>query len=292
MCWPLNWALNNAARGMLRLMGVAETSDLDAAYSGAELRQLIGASRQLGAMKKQEHDMLGAILDLEKVEVAEVMTHRSNIVAIDADAPVEEIVRQVLEGPYTRYPVWRGDPDTITGVLHAKDVLAAVQRLGDKVTAADLRRLATAPWFIPDTTSRVHQLLAFRQRRAHLAFVVDEYGALMGLVTLEDILEEIVGDIVDEKDIEMSGVKLEPDGSVLVEGRVTIRDLNRQFDWHLPDDEATTVAGLLMHEARKIPAAGESFRFHGFCFEVARRQRHQLTLLRITHESAPADDRS
>ena len=283
LCWPLNWALNGAARGMLRLMGVAEASHLEA-YSAAELRQLIGASRQLGAMKKQEHDMLGAILDLEKVEVAEVMTHRSNIVAINGDAPVEEIIRNVLEGPHTRYPVWRGDPDTITGVLHAKDVLATVQRLGDKVTVADLRRTASPPWFVPDTTSLVHQLLAFRQRRAHLAFVIDEYGALLGLVTLEDILEEIVGDIVDEKDVEMAGVKQEPDGSVLVEGRVTIRDLNRQFDWQLPDEEATTVAGLLMHEARRIPEVGESFAFHGFRFEVARRQRHQLTLLRIARE--------
>ncbi|MEK0083613.1 hemolysin family protein [Benzoatithermus flavus] len=289
LCWPLNWALNAAARSVLRLLGVAEATHLDA-YSGAELRQLIGASRQLGAMPKQEHDMLGAILDLEKVEVSEVMTHRRNIVSINADAPVEEIVRQVLEGPYTRYPLWRGDPDTIIGVLHAKDVLAAVQRQGAKVTAADLRKLATPPWFIPDTTSLVHQLLAFRQRRAHLAFVIDEYGALMGLVTLEDILEEIVGDIVDEKDVEMSGVKQEPDGSVLVEGRVTIRDLNRQFDWHLPDEEATTVAGLLMHEARRIPEVGESFVFHGFRFEVVRRLRHQLTLLRIRPEvTTPAE---
>ena len=236
---------------------MAEASDLEV-FSGAELRQLIGASRQVGEVRKQEHDMLGAVFDLEKLEVGEVMTHRRNIVSINADAPVEEIVRQVLEGPYTRYPIWRGDPDTITGVLHAKDVLAAVQRLGAELTGADLRRLAAPPWFIPDTTSLLHQLLAFRQRRAHLAFVVDEYGALMGLVTLEDILEEIVGDIVDEKDVEMSGVQQEADGSILVEGRVTIRDLNRQFDWNLPDDEATTVAGLLIYEARRIPEVGES----------------------------------
>jgi Mg2+/Co2+ transporter CorB len=284
LCWPLNWALNRAAGGILRVLGVAEASPIDV-YSGAELRQLIGASRRLGGMRKQEHDMLGAILDLEKVEVGEVMTHRRSIVSINADAPVEEILRQVLEGPYTRYPLWRGDPDTIIGVLHAKDVLATVQRGGDKATSAELRRLAAPPWFIPDTTSLLHQLLAFRQRRAHLAFVVDEYGALMGLVTLEDILEEIVGDIIDEKDIEMAGVKQEADGSVLVEGRVTIRDLNRQFDWRLPDEEATTVAGLLMYEARRIPEEGEQFRFHGFCFEVVRRQRHQLTLLRIRPET-------
>ena len=161
----------------------------------------------------------------------------------------------MLEAPYTRYPIWRGDPDTITGVLHAKDVLASVQRAGAKLTNAELRRLATPPWFVPDTTSLLHQLLAFRQRRSHLAFVVDEYGALMGLVTLEDILEEIVGDIVDEKDVEVSGIQQEGDGSFLVEGRVTVRDLNRQLDWQLPDDEATTVAGLLIYEARRIPEA-------------------------------------
>jgi CBS domain containing-hemolysin-like protein len=289
LCWPLNWCLNTASRSVLRLFGVAEAGHLDA-YSGAELRQLIGASRQLGAMEKQEHDMLGAILDLERVEVGEVMAHRRNIVSLNADAPVEETVRQVLEGPYTRYPLWRGDPDTIIGVLHGKDVLAAIQKHGPKVTGADLRKLATPPWFIPDTTSLLHQLLSFRQRRAHLAFVVDEYGALQGLVTLEDILEEIVGDIVDEKDVEISGVKQEADGSVLVEGRVTIRDLNRQFDWELPDEEATTVAGLLMHEARRIPKTGDSFHFHGFRFEVVRRERHQLTLLRIRPDDhAPAE---
>ena len=280
MCWPLNWALNSASRACLRFLGVAEASGHEV-FSGAELRQLIGASHQLGEVRKQEHDMLGAVFDLEKVEVGEVMTHRRSIVSLNADAPVQEIVRQVLEGPHTRYPLWRGDPDTIIGVLHAKDVLAAVQRSGANLGNAELRRLASPPWFVPDTTSLLHQLLAFRQRRAHLAFVIDEYGALMGLVTLEDILEEIVGDIVDEKDVEVSGVQQEGDGALLVEGRVTVRDLNRQFGWELPDEEATTLAGLLIYEAGRIPEVGESFDFHGFRFEVLRRQRHQLTLLRL-----------
>jgi CBS domain containing-hemolysin-like protein len=287
LCWPLNWALNAASRACLRALGVAEAADHEV-FSGAELRQLIGVSRQVGEVRKQEHDMLGAVFDLEKLEVGEVMTHRRNIVSLNADAPVEEIVQQVLAAPYTRYPIWRGDPDTITGVLHAKDVLASVQRAGARLSNAELRRLATPPWFVPDTTSLLHQLLAFRQRRAHLAFVVDEYGALMGLVTLEDILEEIVGDIVDEKDVEVSGVQQESDGSLVVEGRVTVRDLNRQFDWNLPDDEATTVAGLLIYEARRIPEVGENFLFHGFRFEVLRRQRHQITLLRLRPQQEPS----
>ena len=286
VCWPLNWALNEASRGILRLAGVAEAGHHES-YSPEELRSLIEASREQGEMKKQETDMLASILDLERVEVGEIMTHRRNVISLNADAPVEEIVQRVLDGPHTRYPLWSGEPDTIVGVLHAKDLLAAVRKVGDRLKPADIRQLASPPWFVPDTTSLLHQLLAFRQRRAHLAFVVDEYGTLQGLVTLEDILEEIVGDILDEKDIEVAGVRTEPDGSVLVEGRVTIRDLNRQFDWELPDEEATTIAGLVLHEARRIPDAGETFTFHGFRFDILRRQRHQLTLLRIKPEQPP-----
>ena len=285
VCWPLNWTLNTAARGVLHGLGVAEVSHTEV-YSADELRGLIDASKALGAMRKQEHDMLGAVLDLEKVEVREVMTHRRDMLSLDGTATAAEIIAQITEGPFTRYPIWAGDRDAIVGVLHAKDALSAARRLGDAITTADLRKLASPPWFIPDTTSLLHQLLAFRQRRAHLALVIDEYGALMGLVTLEDILEEIVGDIADEKDVVVAGVRAEPDGTVLAEGRVTIRDLNRQFDWELPDDEATTLAGLVMHEARRIPEVGENFTFHGFKVEIVRRQRHQLTLLRIKREAA------
>lgn len=287
LAWPAVRLVSLIVDGVLRLLRLHGSGKSDVSAADV-LRGTLAIVSAKGGMRKHEHDMLGAILDLERVVVGEVMTHRRGIVGINADAPLGEIVRQVLEGPYTRYPLWRGDPDTIIGVLHVKDVLAEIHRRGPDLAGLDVRKLATPPWFIPDTTSLLHQLLAFRQRRAHLAFVVDEYGALLGLVTLEDILEEIVGDIVDEKDVEMSGVKQEPDGAVLVEGRVTIRDLNRQFGWQLPDDEATTVAGLLMHEARRIPEAGESFRFHGFRFEVVRRVRHQLALLRIRPE-VPAE---
>ncbi len=285
-CYPLNWALNRASRAVLRLFKVAEASHIEV-YSGQELRGLIGNSRRHGAMRKLESDMLGGILDLGEVEVGEVMTHRKDMVSIDVATPLAEVVRFVQEKPFTRYPMWRGDPDTIVGVLHAKDLLSAVFRAGPEASSqVRLADIAVAPWFIPDTTSLGHQLLAFRQRRAHLAIVVDEYGALQGLVTLEDIIEEIVGDISDEKDIVVPGVRPQPDGSVLVEGRVTLRDLNRQFDWQLPDEEATTVAGLLINEARRIPEVGQSFAFHGFRFEVLRRQRHQITLLKIRPEPA------
>jgi Mg2+/Co2+ transporter CorB len=204
-------------------------------------------------------------------------------VSIDADAPPDEIFERIVTTPHTRYPLWRGDPDSIIGVLHAKDVLAQARNQPHDPAAAgvDVAALATPPWFIPNTTALLHQLLLFRQRRSHLAFVVDEYGALMGLVTLEDILEEIVGEITDEKDIETVGVEPQADGSVLVAGWVTLRDLNRQFGWKLPDAEAATVAGLLIYEAQKIPEAGQKFSFHGFRFEVLRRQHNQVVLLRI-----------
>jgi CBS domain containing-hemolysin-like protein len=278
--FPLNWALNHAARGVLAAFNVAEVSHHEV-FSSEELRDLIDLSRRHGLVGKQERDMLGGILDLAGVEVSEVMTHRKDMASIDADAPAEQIFDQVVESPYTRLPVWRGDPDSIIGVLHAKDLLGRVRGDPAKLAGLDVAALATPPWFIPDTTDLLHQLLAFRQRRSHLAFVVDEYGALMGLVTLEDILEEIVGEITDEKDVEAVGIEPQPDGSVLVSGWVTVRDLNRHFGWKLPHDEAATVAGLVIYEARMIPEVGQSFAFHDFRFEVLRRQRNQIMLLRI-----------
>ena len=138
------------------------------------------------------------------------------------------------------------------------------------------------PWFIPESTSLLDQLQAFRKRHEHFALVVDEYGSLMGIVTLEDILEEIVGDIADEHDVVVAGVRPQGDGSYVVEGSVTIRDLNRQFEWDLPDEEAATAAGLILHESRRIPEVGQAFMFHGFRFEILRRLRHQITSVRIT----------
>ncbi len=280
LLFPLNWLLDRAARSILRLLGLDRTPHIEV-LTADELRSLILASHRHGAMPKQERDMLDAILDLSEVEVREVMTHRRQMVTIDADRPLAEVVEQIANSPYSRFPIWRGEPDRIIGVVHAKDVLAAAWRAGPDTSKLDLESLASPPWFIPETTSLLHQLLAFRKRREHLALVVDEYGSLLGLVTLEDILEEIVGEIVDERDVETAGIQVEADGAVLVEGRVTIRDLNRRMDWNLPEEEAATVAGLVIAEAERIPEPGERFVFHGFEFEVLRRQRHQLTLLRV-----------
>jgi Mg2+/Co2+ transporter CorB len=277
---PLTKFLGGIINIILRLVGAA-TSTAPLAQAYEEIRSTIELHKQEGEIAKHDRDMLGGILDLGEVPVADIMTHRRDMVMIDANASLDETVKLVEDNPFTRYPVWRDDPDQIVGYLHARDLLVAVKRAQETGTSIDIESLLSEPWFIPDTTSLKGQLLAFRQRRQHLAIVVDEYGSIMGLVTLEDIIEEIVGDIVDEKDIEVQGVRVQADGSLLVDGKVTVRDLNRQFDWRLPDDEAATIAGLVIHEAQRIPEVGQAFSFHGFRFEVKARKGHQVTRMRV-----------
>jgi Mg2+/Co2+ transporter CorB len=231
--------------------------------------------------------MLRSILDLAEVPVSDIMQHRRNIVMIDADQPAATVVEEVLASPYTRIPLWRGSTDNIVGVLHIRALLRALQAAGGNAAAIDVAGLAAPPWFIPENTNLLDQLQAFRKRREHFALVVDEYGTLLGIVTLEDILEEIVGDIADEHDLKMPpGVAPQPDGAWRVDGTVTIRDLNRELGWQLPDEHASTIAGLVLYEARRIPEAGQVFAFHGFRFEILERQRNQITRLRITPLSA------
>jgi Mg2+/Co2+ transporter CorB len=246
-----------------------------------ELRGVIDLHHGPGRDVPHERAMLKSILDLGSVLVGEIMVHRKNITMIDANDPPATIVENVLACPFTRVPLYKGDPDNIIGILNAKALLRAVQAHGE-VNNLDITTIATSPWFVPESTDLLEQLQAFRQRREHFALVVDEYGSLMGIVTLEDILEEIVGDITDEHDIMVRGVRPQADGSYIVDGNVTIRDLNRQFEWELPDEDAATVAGLVLYEVRLIPEVGQTFMLSGFRFEILRRHRHQITLLRIT----------
>jgi len=268
-------------RGMLKLTGATVTAELGAESSEAELRGAIDLHAEVVGEEKESGAMLHSILDLGDVIIGDIMVHRSNLSTIDADQPPEKIVEAVMASPHTRLPLWRGEPDNIIGVLHAKALLRAVHA-GGRLEDVDIVGLALPPWFVPESTTLLDQLHAFRARREHFAIVVDEYGALMGIVTLEDIIEEIVGDIEDEHDIGVTGVKREADGSYVVDGTVTIRDLNREFDWRLPDDDVATVAGLVLHEARRIPDPGQVFSFHGFRFEVLERQRNQIRLLKLT----------
>lgn len=274
--------------GVLRLCGVSVDAGLGHDEREEELRGLIEMHADGGEEVEHERAMLRSILDLADVEVSEIMTHRRNVRMLDADAPLGDLLEQVLDSPFTRVPLYKGESDNIVGVLHVKALLRAIRAHGGSAPE-DLKivEIANDPWFIPDTTTLLDQLQAFRERREHFALVVDEYGSFMGVVTLEDILEEIVGDILDEHDVAVAGVRVQADGSVVVNGTVTIRDLNREFGWSLPDEEASTIAGLVLYEARRIPEVGQEFAFHGFRFRILRRQRNQITLLRLTRLDIP-----
>ncbi|MFC3206805.1 transporter associated domain-containing protein [Aquamicrobium soli] len=240
-----------------------------------------GAGERNGQPAGLARNRLDDRFELNELEVSDVMVHRTNMRSVNADNAPEAVVREILQSPHTRMPLWRGSLDNIVGVLHAKDLLRALNEVENDFSRIDVMKVAAKPWFVPDTTTLQEQLNAFLRRKAHFAIVVDEYGEVEGLVTLEDIIEEIVGEIADERDIDMQGVKREADGSVVVDGTVPIRDLNRALDWNLPDDEATTVAGLVIHEARSIPEEKQAFTFHDKRFIVMKRDKNRIARIRI-----------
>jgi Mg2+/Co2+ transporter CorB len=279
---PLTKAINFLAQQSLHILGINITNDMSAAAAADELRGAIELHAGSSGEAEYERAMLKSILDLTSVEVTEIMRHRKTMFMINIDFSNKKIVDQVLNAPYTRIPVWKENPDNIVGVLHAKDLLRAVQIHEGDLEKLDIEKIASMPWFIPETTTLFSQLAAFRERREHFALVVDEYGDLQGMVTLEDILEEIVGEIVDEHDVEIPGVRITPDGTYVVDGTVTLRDLNRLYGWSLPDEHAATLAGLVLHETREIPEVGQSFIIHGFRMDILRQHRHQITQVRLT----------
>jgi len=269
-------------RQMLAMFGVKSGQGEPLLPAYERLRGAVDLLHREGSFEKHDRDMVGGLLDLRDLTVADVMIHRTEVITADAGEPPEKVVEVLLKELVTRVPLWRGTPENIVGILHVKDLLRAIQEAGGDPKKIDIMAVARPPWFVPEIRPLSEQLKAFRRRRTPLAIVVDEYGEFMGIVTLEDILEEIVGDISDEHDVEVPGVRPQPDGSVNVDGSVPIRDLNRAMDWNLPDAEATTIAGLVIHEARSIPEPGQSFTFHGFRFQVLRRNRNRLEALRIT----------
>jgi len=274
---------------VLGIFGVRQAEHEDVVPAHDEIRGTIELHHKEGGVEREHRDMIGGILDLRELTVGDVMVHRKNIDAVDADLPASEVIREVMESGHSRVPLWRGQPENIIGVLHIKAVVQAAMRNGGSYDL-DVTALASPPWFVPDTTTAEEQLEAFREKRARFALVVDEYGALMGLVTVQDIFDEIFGDIPDELEQHTRpDVRKQADGSYLVDGKVPVRDLNRDLDWELPDDEATTIAGLVIHEARTIPEVGQRFAFFNYKFEILRRQRNQITALRVTPPSDSAD---
>ena len=286
---PVVGIVRAVVRGILRLFGVKIDPEGQMLAVREEIAGAISLGHSEGAVEKEDRDRLLGALDLGERTVDEIMRHRSDIEMINADLPPEDVLEQCLASPHTRLPVYRNDPENIIGVIHAKDLLRAMFAHGREAAGTkdpfqnfDIQAVAMTPYFVPETTSLDDQMRQFLRRHTHFALVVDEYGALQGLITLEDILEEIVGEITDEFDTDSEHpMRRTDDGHFLIEGAMTIRDLNRAADWQLPDDEANTIAGLVIHEAQMIPVQGQVFSFHGFRFEVAGKEANRITHLKV-----------
>ena len=274
---PLTWLLNVLVIKLMRPDNLGDTSREE------ELRGLIDLHNQdTDAEGRETGAMLSSVLDLGEISVEEIMTHRASVTAINADDDPEDILRFVLKSQHTRHPVYAGKPENIVGVLHVKALLRAIEENSSSdISGLSITDIATEPYFVPETTQLFAQLQAFRKRREHFAIVIDEYGDLRGIVTLEDILEEIVGEIDDEHDEGLPEVKPQADGSYIVDGSVTLRDLNRILSLELPDEKAATLAGLIIYESRHIPAIGQEFRFYGLRFRIRNRAGNQLTSIRL-----------
>jgi len=252
-----------------------------------EIAGAIALHHSEGTVKKDARDRLLGVLDLPERMVEEIMLHRSQIEMIDADDPPKKILEKCLKSPYTRIPIFKDHHENVVGILHAKDLLrktSILSSIGSKrfdIKKFDVLKVAMKPYFIPETTTLDLQMRQFLKRKSHFALVVDEYGDLRGLITLEDIIEEIIGEISDEHDIEVDQMIGTSDGKLLVDGGMSIRDLNRAYDWSLPDNEANTVAGLVIHEAQLIPSVGQVFNFYGFRFEILSKEKNKITKIKL-----------
>ncbi len=280
---PITFSVNKLVEGCFRLFGVRPHIDDEDEYE-EELRGAIELFKETMSIEEDQERgaMLRSIMDLAEVEVSEIMVHRKNVRMISADLPPARIVDEVLHSSFTRLPVWKDNQDNIIGVIHTKLLLNEIINCKGDISKLNLMNAMMEPWFIPESTTLFDQLQAFRKRREHFSMMVDEYGALVGVVSLEDILEEIVGEISDEHDIAVTGVRPQADGSFVIDGKVTIRDLNREFDWGLPDEEYSTLAGLILFESQRIPNVGQTFTFFGFRFEIVKKQKNQISLMRVT----------
>ncbi|MBL8566065.1 MAG: HlyC/CorC family transporter [Hyphomicrobiaceae bacterium] len=278
---PAVFVIEQVVNIVLKLTPSHLDDDANILAAHDEIRGTIELQSKEGAVARHDADMLGGILDLRDLKVEDIMVHRTKMETLNADDPPDRVVAEILKAQYSRIPIWREEPENIVAVLHTKDLLTALAEADWDVSRLDIMSFAKKPWFTPDTTSVKEQLNQFLKQKQQMAMVVDEYGEVQGLITLEDILEEIVGQIADEHDVHDTAIRPQADGTVNVDGTVAIRDLNRQMDWGLPDDEATTIAGLVIHEAQTIPEPGQTFTFHGYRFEILRKSRNKITALRV-----------
>ena len=244
-----------------------------------DIRNIINMHEDEGILLKDERDMLNGILDLKEMTVEKIMTHRKNIYSINIDQP-EEYFKKISQSSFSRIPVWKESPNNILGVVHAKKLLANINESG-KIDLKNINDSTLDPWFIPETTKVKDQLNAFIDRHEKIAFVVDEYGELMGLISLEDIIEEIVGNIFDESDLSTIGIRKIGKNIFRVRGDVNIRDMNRTLDLNLNEKNSSTVAGFLIYETETFPDVGQTFKFNNILFEILNKKNNQITQLKV-----------
>ena len=271
--------------GTLRLFGVDTKAS---AWTAAdEIKGAVDLHLEEGGVAKRARDQIYGVLEIGELDVEDVMIHRKNVIMLDVNLPAEQIVKEVLDSGHSRIPLFEEDQDNVIGVLHVKDILKSISKASGDFSAVNAKKIMRETWFVPETTSVVKQLRAFQQKREHFALVVDEYGALMGVLTLEDILEEIVGDIQDEYDEEFEGIERLKEGGAILQGDLAVRDVNRAMDWKLPDEEAVTIAGLVIHESQTIPEVGQTFAYYGYRFEILKKIRNQILSLKVTKTFEP-----
>ena len=276
---PMVLIIQIIVNGTLRLFGVNSNSG---SWSAEEaIKGAVDLHLEEGGVAKRARDQIYGVLEIGELSVEEVMIHRKNVCMIDINIPSKEIIKEVLNSGHSRVPLYENGQDNIIGVLHVKDILKSISNAEVVLSEINTREIMRSTWFVPETTSLVKQLKAFQQKREHFAVVVDEYGALMGIVTLEDILEEIVGDIQDEYDEEITGINKLKEGGAILRGNLTVRDVNRAMGWGLPDEEAVTIAGLVIYESQTIPEVNQTFSYHGYRFEVIKKQRNQIISLKV-----------
>lgn len=294
LLWPVTWLVQVIVKAIAYGLRLKLEDQSLRREKEEELRGFIDLHDGEDPDLKHERKMMHSILDLDNTPLENIMTHRKNVTMIDLDIDPQTNITKILESPHTRIPLYHKQADDIKGVLHVRALLRALNNGGesDKVAVSDLAKLAKAPWFVPETATLLDQLQAFRERREHFAIVVDEYGSFMGIVTLEDVLEQIVGAIEDETDLLVAGVERCGDGSYIMDGSLNLREINREFDWQLPDDKASTLAGLVLHEARIIPNVGQVYEFYDFRFEITERQRQQITKIKVTPPPHTAEEAS
>ena len=282
---PIVSVVQLIVNGTLRLFGVDTKAS---AWTAAdEIKGAVDLHLEEGGVAKRARDQIYGVLEIGELDVEDVMIHRKNVIMLDVNLPAEQIVKEVLDSGHSRIPLYEEDQDNIIGVLHVKDILKSISKANGDFSAVNAKKIMRETWFVPETTSVVKQLRAFQQKREHFALVVDEYGALMGVLTLEDILEEIVGDIQDEYDEEIKGIERLKEGGAILQGDLPVRDINRAMDWKLPDEEAVTIAGLVIHESQTIPEVGQTFAYYGYRFEILKKQRNQIVSLKVRKTFEP-----